>query len=73
MQMMWHCTQESSSLAHLAGAAEIGPKSNQTGERFIFQGCTGELKALYDGPMQIAENSLKATGAPDCFGRDAHG
>jgi hypothetical protein len=73
MQMMWHCTQESSSLAHLAGAAEIGPKSNQTGERFIFQGCTGELKALYDGHMQIPENFLRATGAPRWSGRDANG
>jgi hypothetical protein len=73
MHVMWHCNLESSSLTRFASAAEIGPKSNPTGERFIFQGCTGELKALYDGPMQIAENSLKATGAPDCFGRDAHG
>jgi hypothetical protein len=56
-----------------ADAAEIGPKSNQTGERFIFQGCTGELNALYDGPMQIAKNSLKAAGAPICVGRDANG
>jgi hypothetical protein len=70
---MWHCTQESSSLLSFADAAEMGPKSNRTGERFIFQGCTGELKALYDGPMQIAENTLKATAAPLCPGRDADG
>jgi hypothetical protein len=73
MLLMWHCNVESSSLATHADSAEIGPKSNQTGERFIFQGCTGELKALYDGHMQIAKNSLKATGAPSCFGRDANG
>jgi hypothetical protein len=73
MQIMWHRTQESSSLVDFADAAEIGPKSNQTGERFIFQGCTGELKALYDGHMQIAKNSLKATGASSCSGRDANG
>ena len=73
MQTMWHRTQESSSLIDFADAAEIGPKSNQTGERFIFQGCTGELNALYDGPMQTTENSLKATGAPLCSGRHANG
>jgi hypothetical protein len=56
-----------------ADAAQIGPKSNQTGERFIFQGCTGELNALYDGHMQTTKNSLKATGAPPCSGRDADG
>jgi hypothetical protein len=56
-----------------ADAAEIGPKSNQTGERFIFQGCTGELNALYDQHMQTTENSLKATGAPSYSGRDANG
>jgi hypothetical protein len=70
---MWHCTQESSSLLGFADAAEMGPKSNRTGERFIFQGCTGELKALYDEPMQIAENTLKATAAPPCSGRDVDG
>jgi hypothetical protein len=70
---MWHCNLKSSSLTLFAGAAEIGPKSNQTGERFIFQGCTGEVNALYDGHMQIAKNSLKATGASSCSGRDANG
>jgi hypothetical protein len=73
MEIMWHCTQKSSSLVDFADAAEIGPKSNQTGERFIFQGCTAELKALYDEHMQTTENSLKATGAPPCSGRDANG
>jgi hypothetical protein len=70
---MWHCNLKSSSLTLFAGAAEIGPKSNQTWERFIFQGCTGEVNALYDGHMQIAKNSLKATGAPSCSGRDVNG
>jgi hypothetical protein len=56
-----------------ADAAEIGPKSNQTGERFIFQGCTGELNALYDGLMQIIRNHLTATGAPSCVGPDSNG
>jgi hypothetical protein len=56
-----------------ANAAQIGPKSNQTGERFIFQGCTGQSNALYDGHMQITRNQLTATGAPSCFGRDANG
>jgi hypothetical protein len=70
---MWHCNLKSSSLMLFASAAEIGPKSNRTGERFIFQGCTGEVNALYDEHMQIAKNSLKATGAPSCFGPDANG
>jgi hypothetical protein len=56
-----------------ADAAQIGPKSNQTGERFIFQGCTGELNALYDGLMQIIRNHLTATGAPSCVGPDSNG
>jgi hypothetical protein len=73
MQIMWHRTQESSSLVDFADAAEIGPKSNQTGERFIFQGCTGELNALYDGHMQIIRNHLTAAGAPSCVGRDSDG
>jgi hypothetical protein len=70
---MWHRTLESSSLVDFADAAEIGPKSNQTGERFIFQGCTGELNALYDGLMQIIRNHLTATGAPSCVGPDSNG
>jgi hypothetical protein len=70
---MWHCNLKSSSLTPFASAAQIGPKSNPTWERFIFQGCTGQLKALYDADMQIAKKSLKATGAPLCFGRDANG
>jgi hypothetical protein len=73
MEIIWHRTLESSSLVDFADAAEIGPKSNQTGERFIFQGCTGEVNALYDDHMQTTENSLKATGAPPCVGRDANG
>jgi hypothetical protein len=73
MEIMWHCTQKSSSLVDFADAAEIGPKSNQTGERFIFQGCTGELNALYDGPMQTIRNDLRAAGAPSCVGRDSDG
>jgi hypothetical protein len=56
-----------------ADAAEIGPKSNQTGERFIFQGCTGELNALYDGLMQIIGNHLTAAVAPPRCGRDSDG
>jgi hypothetical protein len=73
MEIMWHCTQKTSSLTHFADAAEIGPKSNQTGERFIFQGCTGELNALYDGHMQIIKNHLTAAGAPSRVGRDSNG
>jgi hypothetical protein len=73
MEIMWHRTLESSSLARFADAAEIGPKSNQTGERFIFQGCTGELNDLYDGHMQIIRNHLTAAGAPSCVGRDSDG
>jgi hypothetical protein len=73
MQIMWHRTQKSSSLTDFADAAEIGPKSNQTGERFIFQGCTGELNALYDGHMQIIRNHVTAAGAPSCVGRDSDG
>ncbi|MBT1510214.1 hypothetical protein KIP88_06840 [Bradyrhizobium sp. SRL28] len=73
MQIMWHRTLESSSLVDFADAAEIGPKSNQTGERFIFQGCTGELNALYDGHMQIIRNHLTAAGAPSCVGRGSDG
>jgi hypothetical protein len=73
MLFMWHCTQESSSLTHFADAAKIGPKSNQTGERFIFQGCTGELNALYDEPMQIITNHLTAVAAPSRVGRDSDG
>jgi hypothetical protein len=73
MEVMWHCTQESSSLPGCADAAEMGPKSNQTGERFIFQGCTAELNALYDGPMQITANHLTAAAAPACPGRDSDG
>jgi hypothetical protein len=73
MEIMWHRTQESSSLVDFADAAEIGPKSNQTGERFIFQGCTGQLNALYDGHMQIIRNHLTAAGAPSCVGRDSNG
>jgi hypothetical protein len=73
METMWHCTQKSSSLVRFADAAQIGPKSNQTGERFIFQGCTAELKALYDGHMQIIRNHLTAAGAPSCVGRDSDG
>jgi hypothetical protein len=73
MQIMWHRTQETSSLPHFADAAEIGPKSNQTGERFIFQGCTGGLNDLYDGHMQIIRNHLTAAGAPSCVGRDSDG
>jgi hypothetical protein len=69
---MWHRTQESSSLVDFADAAQIGPKSSQTGERFIFQGCTGQSNPLYDGHMQTTENSLKATSAPSCSGRDAN-
>jgi len=73
MQIMWHCTQESSSLLGFADAAEMGPKPNQTGERFIFQGCTGELNALYDGRMHITANHLTVAAAPPCFGRDSDG
>jgi hypothetical protein len=73
METMWHCTQKSSSLVDFADAAEIGPNSNQTGERFIFQGCTGKLNALYDGRMQIIRDHLTAAGAPVCVGRDSNG
>jgi hypothetical protein len=73
MLIMWHRTQETSSLAPFAAAAQIGPKSNQTGERFIFQGCTGELKALYDGHMQIIGNHLTAAGTPSSVRRDSDG
>jgi hypothetical protein len=73
MEIMWHRTQKTSSLAPFAAAAEMSPKSNQTGERFIFQGCTGELNDLYDGHMQIIRNHLTAAGTPSCVGRDSDG
>jgi hypothetical protein len=73
MLLMWHCNYETSSPVAFARAAEIGPKSHPTGERFIFQGCIRQLNALYDGQMLIAEKSLRAARAPFCFERRADG